>query len=104
MHDDLSIYGFSLGLIAGSSKSVNFLKFSVLREALVLVEFILLEFLLSCYFSKFVRFQNGKTSKSVTILIIVKFFSMESLVYFEILTAWNAWVLWDIRASIILLF
>ena len=42
---------------------------------------------------KFVRFQNGKTSGSVTILIIVEFFLMVSLVYFEILTAWNAWVL-----------
>ena len=49
----------------------------------MLIEFTLFEFLLS----------NGKISDRMTILIIVKFFFMESLVYFEILTARNAWVL-----------
>ena len=38
-------------------------------------------------FPKFIRFQNGKTWKSV---IIVKFFLMENLVYSEILTTQNA--------------
>ena len=52
MHDDLSIYSFSLGLTEGSSKLVAFLKFSVLLEILTLVEFTLFEFLLSSYFSK----------------------------------------------------
>ena len=56
----------------------------------MLLEFTLFAFLLSWYFSKI---QNGKPSESVTILIIVKFFLRESLVYFEILTAQNAWVL-----------
>ena len=35
-----------------SFKPVDFLKLSVLREILMLVEFTLFEFLLSCYFSK----------------------------------------------------
>ena len=52
MHDDLSIYSFSLRLTAGFSKPVAFLKFSVLREILMLLESILFEFLLSWYFSK----------------------------------------------------
>ena len=52
MHDDLSIYSFSLGLTVGSSMAVGFLKFSVLHEILMLVEFTLFEFLLSYYPSK----------------------------------------------------
>ena len=61
IHDDLNINSFSLGRTAGSSKPVVFLKFSVLHEILVFVEFTLFELLL---FPKFVRFQNGKTCES----------------------------------------
>ena len=52
MHDDLRIYSFRLRLTAGFFKPVSFLKFSVLHEILMLVEFMLFEFLLSWYFSK----------------------------------------------------
>ena len=52
MHDDLSVYSFSLGPTTRSLKPVDLLKFSVLHEILMLVEFTLFEFLLSCYFSK----------------------------------------------------
>ena len=60
MHDDLSIYSFSLRLIAGFSKPVAFLKFSVLREILMLLEFTLFEFLLSWYFSKILNIPEWK--------------------------------------------
>ena len=90
MHDDLNIYGFSSRLIAGFSKPVAFLKFSVLREILMLLESTLFEFLLSCHFSKIRKIPEWK---DLTILVIVKFFLMESLFYFEILIARNAWVL-----------
>ena len=60
MHDNLSVYSFSLGFTAGSSKSVAFLKFSVLREVPMLVEFMLYEFLLSCYFSKVCKIPEWK--------------------------------------------
>ena len=53
--DDLSIYSFRLRLIAGFSKPVSFLKFSVLREILMLLEFTLFEFLLSWYFCKILK-------------------------------------------------
>ena len=59
-HDDLDIYSFSLELTAGSSKLVYFLKFSVLYEILMLVEFTLFEFLLSCYFSKIRKIPKWK--------------------------------------------
>ena len=60
MRDDLSIYSFSLRLAAGFSKPVAFLKFSVLREILMLLEFTLFEFLLSWYFSKILKFPEWK--------------------------------------------
>ena len=60
MHDDLSIYGFSLRLTAGFSKPVAFLKFSVLREILMLLESTLFEFLLSWYFSKILKILEWK--------------------------------------------
>ena len=55
MHDDLSIYSFRLRLTSGFSKPVSFLKFSVLREILMLLEFTLFEFLLNWYFSKILK-------------------------------------------------
>ena len=58
MHDDLSIYSFRLRLTAGFSKPVSFLKFSVLREILMLLEFTLFEFLLSWRFSKILKIQE----------------------------------------------
>ena len=61
MHDDLSIYSFSLELTAESSKPVSFLKFSVFRKILMLVEFTLFEFLLSCYFAKIRKIPEWKT-------------------------------------------
>ena len=60
MHHDLSIYSFSLRLTAGFSKPVAFLKFSVLREILMLLESILFEFLLSWYFSKILKIPEWK--------------------------------------------
>ena len=66
MHDDLSIYSLRLKLTAGFSKPVSFLKFSVLREILMLLEFTLFEFLLSWYFSKILKIPQ---LESVTMLI-----------------------------------
>ena len=60
MHDDLSIYSFSLNLTAGFSKPVSFLKFSVFREILMLLEFTLFEFLLSWYVSKILKIPEWK--------------------------------------------
>ena len=60
MHDNLSIYSFGLELTARSSKLVTFLKFSVLREIMMLVEFTLFEFLLNCYFSKIRKIPEWK--------------------------------------------
>ena len=54
MHDDLSIYSFRLRRTAEFSKPVSFLKFSVLREILMLLEFTLFEF-----FAKLVFLQNS---------------------------------------------
>ena len=60
MHDDLSIDSFNLRLTEGFSKPVAFLKFSVLREILMLLEFTLFEFLLSWYFSKILKIPEWK--------------------------------------------
>ena len=60
MHDDLSIYSFSLRLTAEFSKAVAFVKSSVLHEILILLEFTLFEFLLSWYFSKILKIPEWK--------------------------------------------
>ena len=60
MHDDHTIYSFSLKLIAEFSKPVVFLKFSVLCEILILLESTLFEFLLSWCFSKILKIPEWK--------------------------------------------